>query len=64
MAQDLRELFKNDKIAHEKMPKHHEARFVEKLDVVLPYAKQLRFNWLRIAASVVILLGLSFAAYK
>ena len=32
MAQDIRELFKNDKIAHEKMPKNHQDRFLKKLD--------------------------------
>ncbi|WP_298343199.1 hypothetical protein [uncultured Algibacter sp.] len=66
MAQDLRELFKNEKVTHEKMPKNHQKRFLDKLDVVLPEQKQKqsKFNWMQIAASVVVLLGLSFGAFK
>lgn len=64
MAQDLRELFKNDKITHEKMPENHQDRFLDKLDAALPVKKQSTFSWLRIAASVVVLLGLSFGAFK
>ncbi len=64
MAQDLRELFKNDKITDEKMPKNHQERFLDKLDAALPEEKQAKFNWMQIAASVVVLLGLSFGAFK
>lgn len=64
MAQDLRELFKNDKITHEKMPVNHEARFLDKLDAALPEQKQSKFSWMQIAASVIVLLGLSFGAFK
>ncbi|KJD35693.1 hypothetical protein PW52_08085 [Tamlana sedimentorum] len=64
MAQDIRELFKNDKKSIEKMPNNHEKRFLEKLDDALPQQKQRRFGWMRIAASIVVLLGFSFMAYK
>ncbi|WP_396600776.1 hypothetical protein [Algibacter sp. R77976] len=66
MAQDIRELFKNDKITHEKMPDNHQARFLEKLDETLPEveAKHFKFSFIQIAASVVVLLGLSFGAFK
>ena len=64
MAQDIRALFKNDKITNEKMPENHQERFLEKLEAALPEAKQSRFSWMRIAASVVVLLGLSFGALK
>lgn len=64
MAQDLRELFKNDKITDEKMPKNHQERFLDKLDAALPEQKQSKFSWMQIAASVVVLLGLSFGAFK
>ncbi|TYA71567.1 hypothetical protein [Seonamhaeicola marinus] len=66
MAQDIRELFKDDKIANEQMPKNHEARFLEKLDKALPQetSNKSSFGWMRIAASIVLLIGLSFGAYK
>jgi len=64
MAQDIRELFKNEKIAHEKMPENHQERFLEKLNSALPEAKKTSFNWMKIAASIVVLLGLSFGAYN
>lgn len=65
MAQDIRELFKNDKVAHEKMPENHQARFLEKLEDALPQKPvKSKFNWMQIAASVVVLLGMSFGVYK
>jgi len=64
MARDIRELFKGDKMTHEEMPKNHEARFLKKLDAALPRAKSSRFSWMHIAASVVLLIGFSFGAYK
>lgn len=64
MAQDIRELFKNDKVSGEKMPNNHQERFLDKLDVALPEAKISKFSWMRIAASVVVLLGISFAGFK
>jgi len=64
MARDIRELFKNDKITNERMPENHHERFLEKLDEALPEAKQSKFSWMHIAASVVVLLGLSFGVFK
>ncbi|MFV9551283.1 hypothetical protein [Algibacter sp. PT7-4] len=64
MAQDIRELFKNDKITHETMPKNHQERFLDKLDKALPETKARKFSWMQIAASVVVLLGLSFGVFK
>lgn len=66
MAQDIRKLFENEqKISKDKMPKGHEARFLERLDKELPSSqKQSIFTFLNIAASVVILIGLSFGAFK
>ncbi|MGB5419501.1 hypothetical protein [Algibacter sp.] len=64
MAQDIRELFKNDKITGDKMPGKHQDRFLEKLDVALPETKQSNFSWWQIAASIVVLLGFSFGAFK
>ena len=64
MARDIRELFKNDKITNERMPENHQERFLEKLDEALPEAKQSTFSWMQIAASVVVLFGLSFGVFK
>lgn len=72
MAQDLRELFaKERELRKDKMKDGHEARFLSKLEEDLPNAeavvesplqskrKPSSFFWLRVAASVVVLLGLA-----
>ena len=65
MAQDIRELFKNEqKVTQEKMPKKHQERFLRKLDAALPVKKKTNFDWLQIAASIVVIIGLSFGAFK
>lgn len=65
MAQDIRDLIKQEeKLVNDKMPSNHELRFLEKLDKALPVEKKTHFNWLQIAASIVVLFGLSFGALK
>ncbi len=66
MAQDLRNLFEEDpKDEHIKMSEGHEVRFLQKLDKELPKKKQSnRFSFLNIAASVIVLLGLSYGAFQ
>lgn len=67
MAQDIRDLIKNDKTpAASKMAEGHEARFLERLESELPKSNNTErsWSWLSIAASVVIVLGLSFGAYN
>ncbi len=67
MAQDIKKLFENEnKLSMLKMPEGHEKRFSDKLDDALPVEpkKMSSFSFIRIAASVVILIGLSFGAYK
>ncbi|WP_298533559.1 hypothetical protein [uncultured Algibacter sp.] len=64
MAQDIRELFKNDKITDEKMPLEHEDRFLQKLEKALPEKRDYNLGWMKIAATIVVLLGLSFGAFK
>ena len=65
MAQDIRELFKEEqKIIQETMPANHQDRFLKKLDKALPVEDKSSFYWLRIAASVVLLLGLSYGGFK
>ena len=44
MAQDIRELFKDDKITNEKMPENHQERFLQKLDDALPEKKSSKFQ--------------------
>ena len=65
MAQDLRKMFDDQpRLDNEKMPKGHEARFLEKLEDTLPVqAKTNRFTFLNIAASVVLLVGLVYAGF-
>ncbi|WP_179345658.1 hypothetical protein [Winogradskyella ursingii] len=66
MAQHLRDLFEAEKKKDKaKMSQGHEARFLEKLEKELPQQKSRnRFNFFSIAASVVILLGLSYGAFQ
>ncbi|MDD7887246.1 hypothetical protein [Flavivirga sp. 57AJ16] len=64
MARDIRELFKDDKITHEKMPENHQERFLKKLDEAMPVVSKPKFNWMRIAVSVVLFIGLGFGAFK
>ena len=61
MAQDLRELFKeqreNEKFS---MKKGHEERFLERLEEQLPiHKKSTSYQWLKIAASVAVLLSVT-----
>ncbi len=64
MAKDIRELFKNEnKMSNQQMSKGHEARFLDKLDQALPQKKQSRWSFLNIAASLLLVLGLSFGSY-
>lgn len=65
MAQDIRDLFKKEqRLTQEKMPENHEKRFLEKLNKTLPVKKKFNFDWLQIAASIVLLLGLGFGTYN
>ena len=66
MAQDLRNLFKNEpKNKDVKMSKAHDTRFLEKLDAALPKENtSRRFGFLNIAASILLLLGLGYWAFN
>lgn len=63
MARDIRDLFKEEGIQHETMSDNHQEKFLEKLDKALPILNKRRFNWLQIAASMVVLLGVSFGIH-
>ncbi|TNJ43063.1 hypothetical protein KFZ70_11720 [Tamlana fucoidanivorans] len=64
MAQDIRDLFKDDKMSNETMPKNHQNRFQKKLDIALPVSSRTGISWMKVAASVVVFLGLSFGTYR
>ena len=63
MAQDIRDLFKNEEVSSETMLENHQERFLKKLNDALPETKSKSFNWYGIAASVVVLFGLSYGAF-
>ncbi|GGG53402.1 hypothetical protein [Bizionia arctica] len=65
MPQDIKELLKMEtKQVADKMPEGHEARFLEKLETELPRNQKLSWSWMRVAASIVVILGLGFGTYK
>lgn len=67
MAQDIRKLFETEeKVSNQKMSQGHEARFLEKLDREIPEVKQTSksWSWMQIAASMVVLFGLTLGAFK
>lgn len=72
MAKDIRKLFEDDnKLSNDTMPKGHEARFLDKLETALPQEEKLantqtekpKFNWLRLVASIVVLLGIGYGVF-
>ncbi|OBQ56380.1 hypothetical protein JJL45_13880 [Tamlana sp. s12] len=65
MARDIKDLFKDHVVSNERMPENHQVRFLEKLDKALPQQpKPNRFLGLKIAASITVLLGLTFGLFK
>ena len=65
MQQDLRELFKKDREEQQHKPKeNHEARFLERLEKELPEQKRSSFIFLKIAATVLVLLSVGYFGFK
>jgi hypothetical protein len=65
MAQDIRDLIKTDKKqVTDKLPEGHESRFLNKLENEFPKNQKLFGSWMRIAASIVVVLGLSYGTFK
>ncbi|MCW5515921.1 hypothetical protein [Muriicola sp. Z0-33] len=64
MAQDLRELFKKDKEKQYMMKEGHEKRFEELLNSSFPKKRRFSSTFLRIAASVVIVVSIGFFTYR
>ncbi|MFN4763261.1 hypothetical protein ACKGJN_09080 [Gillisia sp. Q332] len=61
MAQDIRELFKNDNFQPtEKLSKGHQKRFESKLDKALPPAKGSFYFYRKIAVVLIVALGVGF----
>jgi len=59
MEQDLRELFKNQRGKEQfSLKDGHEKRFLKSLEASLPREKKKNRNWLKIAATVLIVLSL------
>ena len=60
MEQDLRELFEKERESKKyPLKKGHEARFIQRLDAEIPVVPARKhFFWIRIAASVVLFLGI------
>ena len=63
MAQDLRELFKEEKGKKQPMKKGHEERFLNRLDKELPIQKKSTFYFIKIAASILVLFSLGIYTY-
>lgn len=66
MAQDIREMLRNDKSqAGEKLPGGHRERFTARLDKEMPrQKKESKFFFLKIAAILVVALGVGFFFYN
>ncbi len=66
MAQDIRELLKQDKqLPSERIKEGHQQRFTDRLEKELPVkTKNFNYNWLKIAASVVVILSVSLMTFN
>lgn len=66
MAQDLRDMLKDYKAEGPKLSKGHEARFEKRLDTAFPEgrSKNSSYFWLRIAASIVLFLGVGYFGFQ
>ncbi len=64
MAQDLKKMFDKEREQQNfKMRQGHEERFLSKLEETLPQERPSKWNTWRIAASVIILVGIGLMAY-
>ncbi|GAA0726534.1 hypothetical protein GCM10009430_33600 [Aquimarina litoralis] len=66
MGQDIRELLKQDnRIPSERLTEGHQDRFLARLEEELPKrARKFNYGWLKIAASVVVILSVSMLAFN
>ena len=63
MQVDLREKIKNDKMMRE-LPKNHREIFEQRLKNELPLKTTSNYTFMKVAASIVLLLSLGFAGYQ
>ncbi len=63
MGQDLRDLFNEERKQKFSLKEGHEARFLEKLDDVLPIKKKSSIHLWYVAASVIVLVGIGIFGY-
>ena len=65
MGQDIRELLKDASLQKPKLPEGHEERFAKKLEQSFQNkTKRTSFLWLKIAAAVIVFLGLGYFAFQ
>ncbi len=66
MAQDIRELLKQDKqIPSERIKEGHQQRFTDRLERELPSkTNNTNYNWLKIAASIVVIFSVSLMTFN
>ncbi len=66
MAQDIRDLLKGYSPTEPKLSKGHESRFEDKLASAFPVEKKgnSSFFWLKIAASVLVVLSIAYVGYQ
>lgn len=64
MKQDLRDIFKQEREKKYSLKEGHEARFERRLKEAFPARRRTSFYFTRIAASVIVLLGLSVVYYQ
>lgn len=65
MAQDLRELFKEEKAKENfALKRNHEVRFLNRLNAELPQRKKNSFFFVKIAAAVLVLVSVGFVVYQ
>ncbi len=67
MAQDIRDLLKQDKqLPSERIREGHQQRFMDRLEIELPEKRKSIINnsWLKIAASVIVILSVSFMTFN
>ncbi len=66
MAQDIRELLRQDKqIPSGQIQEGHQQRFMSRLEKELPQkARNFKYHWLNIAASIVVMISVSLFTYN
>ncbi|MCB0375001.1 MAG: hypothetical protein KDD04_03685, partial [Sinomicrobium sp.] len=65
MAQDIKKLLQESKeVTRYKMPVGHEKRFEFRLDTALSQRRKWPYGWLNIAASIVVVVSVSYFSYR